>query len=380
MAALYLAARYTGRRELFLLFFIMMIVLVCALALNLWTIFSFSYVQELTQSAAIKGGTARLKLGIYNDKPFPFTRMRVRVDPVVRSEQFLLDFNLSPKSHIRFDIPLHCAYRGLHEVGMTTLEAGDIFGLLRIPFDMRRLAYYRMRTQKVFPRLVTLPYLSAQTFDAKFSGGGLQRLSEEGETYADLRRYRPGDPLKRVHKSVSARRRELYVKSYDVPMETAVIVAIDTAADLGQGENALYLADLACECAAALVGYSLRMGYMVDMLEANPARPIHQGKGQPDFPRLYVALAVMPFEREGDLPLRLDVESRRSPDLRAVYVLTTGAADRYGGVLSRLAKEGISVKLLLLSADSEDRAAHPAIPGVACVRLHVGDELSGVLL
>lgn len=377
-AGLFVAGRYTGRREFFLLFFIMLFVVAYSLALTLWTIFSFSYTQEVSQSAAIKGTTPRLRIGIFNDKPFPFTLMRIQVETVTRSEQYQLSFNLSPQSHIDFDIPLHCPYRGLYNVGMTRVEFNDIFGLVRIPFDMRSLSYYRQRLLKIYPRLVTLPYLPAQSFDAKFTPGGMQRVSEEGETFADLRRYRPGDPLKRVHKVASAKKRELYVRNYDIPMETAVLVAVDTAAIPSEGESALYLADLACECAAALSSYALRSDFMVELLEANPRRPILHGRGHGDFNALYDALALMPFDGRGNLPRQIEAATHSRQDIRAVYVITAGESAAFVPILSRLAREGLSVKLLELR-ESRERAGQSAIPGVGVVRLRVGDELGLVL-
>lgn len=379
MAGFLFAGRLTGRREFFLLFFLLVFVALYSLCLNLWTVFSFSFVQEVSEPVAVKGSVPRLKIGIYNDKPFPFTKMRIRVDTVMLSERNLLSFNLSPRSHIYFDLPLHCAYRGVYGVGMTALEVNDIFGLLKNRFDLRSLPYYRQRTVKIYPRLTALPYLPARQPDAKYAGRSAGRASEEGETYADLRKYRPGDPMKRVHRVASARRGELYVKTYDIPIETAAMIALDNRLGGETGEEALYLADLACECAAAVAYYCLRAGYVVDLVEAGPGRPAIKGRSRQDFPKLYDALAVMPFRVEGDLGAALERESRSARNLRAVYVISGRPAEEFADPLNRLSREGCAVRLIAVSAGGDAVQDTSGLPGVRCISLSVGGSVEAAL-
>jgi len=375
MAFFLFAGLFSGRREFFLLFFIMLFVALYALALNIWTALSFSYVQELSLSSAVKGASPSLKIGIYNDKPFPFTLMKILVETVMPDKRYELRFNLSPQSNIYFTVPVICPYRGVYSVGMTALEINDIFGLVGTRLDMRNLSYYRQRSLKILPRVVELPFLPARSPDAKYSGSGPLRVSEDGESYSDLRRYRPGDPLKRVHRPVSARLRELYVKSYDIPLETAVLVTVDTDMDTGAGEGARYLADMACECAAAIAAISLRSGFTVEMTGADYTRPLRRGRRQDDLHALCDTLAVLPFGNGGDLNKALELAASRAGGLKAAYVISTAGPAAYAGTLLRLQREGCHVCCLRIAHVKDRLDGDSSVPGVTCIPITPSDDI-----
>jgi uncharacterized protein (DUF58 family) len=372
MAALLFAGVLRGRRECFALFFIMLFVTLYTLALNLWTALSFSYIQELEAQSSVKGAATALKIGIFNDKPFPFTLMKIRVETVLSDQNYALTFSLAPQSHIDFTVPVLCPYRGIYEAGMTVLEINDIFGLVKTRLDMRKLSYYRRRELKIYPRLVELPHLAALTADAKFTGGAT-RLSEQGDSYSELRKYRPGDPIKRVHAAVSLRRRELFVKTYDTPLETAALIAIDTSLAT-DNEPARYLADIACECAAAIIACGLRSGFSVELAGFSRVSASDGGRG---FQALYNALAVMKFGG-GNLAESL-VPAARAGGYKAAYIISHCGPGVYAGVLQTLRNSGCQISYLRLSHSGERLESDSAVPGVVCVPLTPADEVGQVL-
>ena len=382
LAFLLLMGLSTGRREYYLIGAALLLLLCYSLALNLWTYFSFSYVQEISSSTVIKGDAPVLKIGIYNEKPFPFTMMRIMVQTPVPSEKVELAFNLDPSSNIYYDIPLNCPYRGVYKVGMTTLEICDVFGLLRMRFDLRKLPYYRQKQLIIYPRLVQLPALPAALLDAKRPGGGAQRITEEGEGFSDTRQYRYGDPFKRIHRVLSMRKRELFVKRYDAPTETAAIIALDTAVERYSGEALLQYADIASECATAIAHYCLRGGFVVEVCGSDDLPPPTEGKSGADFSALYDHLAIMPFESKGDICDMIERECHRHPNLKAVYVITPHGSIRLAEVLSRLAGDGCSVKCITpvveKSVRSEVRSAQFA-SGITSAIISGCDEIPVIL-
>jgi|GEM_PF-579338 len=386
MLLFYLSGILTGRREFFLLLFIMGFVLLYSLVLNFWTIFSFSYVQKLDKNVCVKGSETSMRVAIYNDKPFPFAFISLAVAPVVYSQRVLLNFSLLPHSHINFTVPLPCPYRGIFGVGMTELEVNDSFGLVKTRFNMFRLPYYRQVELKVYPRLIELSILPAKRSDNKNFGNANQRYSEHGESYAGLRKYRPGDPLKRVHRAVSIRRHELYVKTYDAPFETSVLIALDTVIKCESEEDKLYLADLACECATAIANYSLRAGHRVTFnctaLEG-AAQTFESIKG---FHKLYDYLAGLQFQEQGDF---MEILHKASiSDMQAIYVISTRKGGSIYEALARL--DTSNVKLISLMTHkstrffsdtvSDDGVDIPiSMSGVWTIQVAVGDDVAAVL-
>ena len=370
MAVFWLAGLLTGRREFFLLLFIMGFVLLYSLGLNIWTGMSFSYTQEIDKKVCVKGGQASMRVAIYNDKPFPFPLIRLAVLPVARSRRAYADFSLLPRSHITFTVPLPCPYRGIYGVGMTTLEINDSFGLVRTTFNMLKLPYYRPAELKVYPRLTELTVLPAGRNDTVHIGNAGQWHTEQGESYAGLRPYRPGDPFKRVHRAVSARRREWYVRTYDLPLETSVVIALDTAVGNVPEEEGLYLGDLVCECAAAIAHYSLKAGHRVIYRDPGLALILKSVK---DFPKLNNRLTALLFEADADFGTCLRQAAGQFP-ARAVYVIS--ARGRGGEILSRLDTSRINLKFI---AAGGAPGAEGGVPGVQTVSVTVGGDVAAAL-
>jgi uncharacterized protein (DUF58 family) len=210
----------------------------------------------------------------------------------------------------------------------------------------------------------------------------VQQISEEGESFSDTRQYHYGDPFKRVHRILSMRRRELVVKRYDVPMETAAIIAVDTAANQYQGEDSLRYADIACECATAIAHYCLKAGYIVDVFGSDENAPVVGGRSAGDFSKLYDRLAVIPFDTGGSIAGMVERECRTHPNLKAVYVVTPRSDARLADVLGKLAATGCSAKCLLPIVGKT--AAPPgglrvAAPGVTSAALSDAEEIVTVL-
>ena len=327
-----------------------------------------------------------MNVAIYNDKPFPFAFIRLAVAPVVRSQRALLNFSLLPHSHINFTVPLPCPYRGTFGVGMTDLEVNDSFGLVKTRFNMFWLPYYRQVELKVYPKLVELSVLPAKRSDNKNFGNIRQRYSEHGESYAELRKYRPGDPLKRVHKVVSARRHELYIKTYDAPFETSVLIALDTVIECESEEDGLYLADLACECATAVANYSLRAGHRVIFNCTALEGAANTYESIKDFPRLYDYLAGLEFQKQGDF---MEVLQKASiSDMQAIYVIS---ARKDGSIYEALAQlDTGNVRLISLMTHKSTHSFSDTIfdkdvdvpismSGVWTVQVAVGDDVAVVL-
>jgi uncharacterized protein (DUF58 family) len=287
-------------------------------------------------------------------------------------KSYALAFSLAPQSHIDFTVPVLCPYRGIYEAGMTVLEINDIFGLVKTRLDLRKLSYYRRRELKIFPRLVELPHLAALMADAKFSGGAM-RLSEQGDSYSELRKYRPGDPIKRVHRAVSLRRRELFVKTYDTPLETAALVAIDTSLATDT-EPDRYLADIACECAAAIIACGLRSGFAVELAGVSRVSASDSNRG---FNILYDALAAMRFGN-GDFAASI-APAARAGGYKAAYVISHRVPGEYAAALRALRGGGCQVSYLRLSHSGERLESDSSVPGVFCTPLTPADDVGQVL-
>ena len=292
MAVMLIAGMANGLRIYYLVFMVMLLIVICCFAMSLWTYVSFSYLQKLDKDVAVRGDTLNLSVGIFNDKFFPFTRMRVRIKGVDVSLDRVLSIELPPKQDVQFEIPLELPYRGEFTVGMTELWVTDCFGLLPLRFDLRKLPYYRMLPVTVLPALTRLPAAHPVTSDAAFFARG--GVSDEGESFAMVRAYRAGDKLRSVHWKLSARKREMLVRRYDIPEERTCLITIDARPlpNLSE-EAALRYADAAVSCALALADQALLAGHPVRIADGRGEILIHSTR---QFEEMRTMLAHLHFD------------------------------------------------------------------------------------
>jgi len=375
---LLLTGLLTGRREIYVLLVAALLFLLSALGLNIWTFISVRFSQRLPSTKAVKGESPVMSIRIANEMPFPFPMMTIHVEAVLPSEKRILKLSLAPKSEAAFEIPVSCAYRGEYRVGMTVLEVNDVFGLLHMKFDLRHLPYYRMKELRIYPRLIHLPYLPAYERDSKYKSSRSVTMAEQGDTFSALRAYRPGDAGKKIHWPAFARRRELLVRNYDAPTETAVMLLLDNSYVGFAGEDLLRYADMACECAVTIINCSLRAGYGTVLMDASPEGELLRQSDLRNFQTLLEALAVMPFPVKGDPLQNLRQAVRSERQIKTIYYLTAHQPQGFTGRLMEQVYAGCQVKLLLLGSEKQEEPENTH-QGLLQLPLSFGDDIASML-
>lgn len=252
LIACLLIGAYTGSRVFHFLFLFSLFLAIGMFFLNLFTLYSFRFMQELTQSKCTKDERSSLELDLRNETILPLSMMNIHVEVASPAEKVDLTLNLSPFSGKKFSIPLHLPYRGVYHVGMTRIRINDIFGIVPFRFDMRKLSYCRMKEIVVLPRVLPIDSIQIEQRDAKIFGTTNIGSEANPENYSDARLYRPGDPNKRILWKKSFQQRRLYIRQYDVPARETVFVLLDTAAHNLTGDDLAKYANAVCEYAATL--------------------------------------------------------------------------------------------------------------------------------
>lgn len=374
MPVLLFAGLYTGMRLWFILLLAQILLILALLALNHWTVRTFSYTQKLDDSIAPKGSETTLHLTIMNEKPFPLSMMRLDVELAAPSENRQVSFSLLPFAEKEFDFKVSMPYRGVYPIGITTMRVTDVFGLLPMRFDMRRLHFYRQPELTVYPRTEAPSSLYADVADEKLFGERYLLSSESGSSIAGARAYRPGDPLKQIHWKKSAARGELYVKQYEQPIRENLSIFIDNCAHGAEGEEALARADTVCEAAACVTLHCLSRNRGAALRALCGTRGIHPGEEAleaADLDKIRKWLALLPFEDEpaqGPLPLE-DAYGGS-----ALLVVTGALTEALRAEIARAEPYFSTVTLILVGDGHEDAGLLPAI------RLPVGCDVAAELV
>ncbi|MEA4890280.1 MAG: DUF58 domain-containing protein [Clostridiaceae bacterium] len=331
-AILLLAGLLSGIRLFYVLLISQAGLLFCSLVLNIWAVTTFTYLQQLSNPTTLRGQMVHLTLALHNEKPLPFPLTHIQVAVADEPDYRDMTFNLVPHSQMSFDLELNCPYRGEYAVGMTIIDFLDLFGLLRLPFDMRLLPYYRMPLLLVYPRLIKLERLNMPALDAHHFSR-LQALTEDhNEPYAMVRPYRPGDPGKQIHWKVSLRQRELMTRLYEQAAEPSVDLLLDLGRSRQLNESSRQAEDVLCECAAALIYYLLSRHWHVRVIGYGRKRQVMTGSDLHDFQALYHWLARVSFDSQQDFFQQIDRDWTNGVDLHAVLMITTRPDPRLGPI------------------------------------------------
>ncbi len=377
MAICWVQGMITGIRAYYLVLLVQIILLLTSVFMNIWTALSFAYLQKTDEKRAVKGDVCNLNIGIYNDKPFPFTTIKVHVQAVSKKDDTDLSFSLMPNSSLDFNLPMSLPYRGEFAVGMTYLEITDIFGLARTRFDMRKLAYYRQKALLVYPRLVILPRLKAAPGDSKHFNSMNLSAAEEGDSFSGARLYRPGDPSKKVHWKLSIRQRRMHSKQFDVPMESRSLIFMHNISR-EPGEPSLLYADTVCECAAAIARHFLAADHSVSLFETGKRQMSVSARSLAGFQPIYDWLAHIPFDGDGGLASTMSAQLRKNEGFQAVYMITCREDEDLSKAAQTALKMGCQVTCILVDSGDESKSFKLPAP-VREVKVKSGQDIAAVL-
>lgn len=317
-----LTALYSGMRVLFVLLFLQGLLLLAALAMNLWSAFTFAYVQEMDEVSSTRGETVHLHLEIHNERPFPYPMMRIRVRTLVPGKPWESTFNLAAHDHVSFDIPIPCLYRGEYAVGLSEVEIRDIFGLMVLPFRMERLPYYRDKKLLVHPRVTRLPEHSSRPPDAKAYVRFTALHTDNEESFSHTREYRPGDRARQIHWKLSARLGKLYSRQYDIATEPSMLVLLDASPGRIPGEAALQWQDTACSCAATLITHVLHQRYRVTLKADDRAATRVRGMSMAEYAAFDLAMSHLGFDASQPAARLLSDSAEECRDHGSIVLIT----------------------------------------------------------
>lgn len=377
MAAFLFAGLLTGERLCFLLFFIQLLLALFCIGLLLFTFSTFTFVQSLSRPQAEKGESVGLHIEIHNEKPYPFTRMKLHIRALSRADDQVLSFCLAPLDHIFFDLPIPCRWRGEAAVGMQAVELEDMFGLIHIRLPLSLLSYYRMRPLIILPHADTLTLSTGGQAGRQQESGSLSHRSDAGRDPYGLRAYQPGDTERQIHWKASAAHRTLYTRQFEREARPQCLILLDDRPQ-GTGEAGSIAADLLCSAAATLCRWALSHESSVRLCAGSLGIPAAEGDSLEHFPSLQRWLALLPFEGGGEAPQRLMQElAQGRADRRMVYLIC-GDALPLLSALSEARQRGAQVTCIRVAGEAGDPL--PALPdGIPDILLEPGCDIGARL-
>ena len=317
----------------------------------LWARQTASCHQHLSAAAVYRGESAALVAQASHACPLP-------VSPLVGQYAYAGEagecvFSALPFRAESRRVKLSARHVGQYGAFISALLVRDVFGL----FQMKKKPSTAGGVLTVLPR----PFdIEKPRFTLGDDGSAaLSRTQEDYSAPEDVRSYRPGDAMKRIHWKLSSRKRELLVRRFETPAPPDTLILLDCDTPLG-GENVNEgkesLRDALCETAVAVA--------RLQMEDGSPVRLPIYGERANEFSSDHAAgltllqemLAAQPFGGGEDFARVLNLELRRMRRTGATVIITTRLDAAIVEGVSHIRRMGPSARLYLVTytPDSPD--------------------------
>ena len=181
-------------------------------------------VQQQFVDHVFSGDTVTLDITIKNAGwlPIPWLliteTLPVELTPPVPAE--LLHLGSYEERHITYSFM--CRRRGYYSIGPLKSASGDLLGIM--PRINRELA---RKYLIVYPKIVTLDQLGLPTRSPLAALPSRSPLFEDTTRVMGVRSYQPGDSMRRIHWTATARTGELLVKRYQPAIARETLICLD---------------------------------------------------------------------------------------------------------------------------------------------------------
>lgn len=237
-----------------------------------------------------------------------------------------------------------CFRRGLYTVGPTEIKATDPFGIYEVTIkstDTKEIV--------IAPPIVTLNQIDFASGDWIGDGGAKAISFERTVTAASVREYVSGDSLFSIHWLSSARRDDIYVRTYDQQPSSDwwIILDMDQAVQVGEGLESTD--EYAAILAASIADRGLKENRAVGLIGEGSKQvwlPPKTGSGQRA--EIMYALALA---RQGDFSMKdLLSKAQRFLGRKSSAIIITPSVDPAWLVpLTTLKQRGVTTTVLMLN-------------------------------
>ena len=316
-----------------------------------------SIISELTLSSqqTPRGEAVSLSVHLTCRCLLPVSPLRV----FVQTDERLIEYPVTlEKQAAILNANLPARHVGMPAVGVRLILFTDILGLIR----------GKANTAETLLPLTVLPR-SFATDPLRFlseSEGGMQqnRAVEDLSSPEDIRVYRQGDPLKRVHWKLSARKRELLVRKFETPAPPDTLILMNpTSVQFSSSteSSAASLRDALCETALSIAEMQLKSGDPVILPLYGEVNDEFSSTSAADTIHLAEQLALISFNSTADFSDLLALELRRMRRTGATAVITAQLTAEIVEAVCQMRRAGPSVRLCLVTMSPDAPQDRPYV-------------------
>jgi uncharacterized protein (DUF58 family) len=236
-----------------------------------------------------------------------------------------------------------CYTRGLYTVGPTEIRTGDPFGVFEITIKSPNV-----KEILVTPPIIPLKQMGIASGAWQGNIGAKSQVFERTVTAASVREYVSGDSLYSVHWLTSARRNDLYVRTFDQNPTSDWWIFLDMEDSVQAGEGLDTTDEFAAVLAASVADRGLKEDRAVGLVGEGSKSVWYPPKtGMRQREEIMFALALID---RGRVPLKeLLAKAQRSLGRSSSLIIITSSVDPdWLSAVSTLKQRGVATTALLL--------------------------------
>ncbi|NLC32153.1 MAG: DUF58 domain-containing protein [Clostridiales bacterium] len=305
--------------------------------------------QETPESKLMRGSSSKLLINIRNKSLLPIGPLQIQLDIPGGETKISLDAGFLRQKTVAF--PFFLPHIGVIPVGAKQIFLQDIFRL----FLIKKYRMQQPLNVVVLPRPFDVDKLQSAHMD---DGRALPNQTTEDITAPDdVRNYRPGDPLKRIHWKLSSRKRELLVRRFELPAPPDTLVLMDCSDPVGFEEipdGLNRLKDTLAETALAVAKMQMEGGNPVRLPLYGARIGEFKADREGSLALLQEELAYQIFRGGEAFEKVLNVELRRMRRTGASIVITTRLDVNIVEGVKHIRRSGPSVRFYLVTFHPEN--------------------------
>ena len=376
----------TGNNIYYILFYTFIFVVLLSLISLAINYSQFNYLQKVTPREGVKGESVNLDMQIHNDFIVPLPMVDIEYDLPDDSLNLYANsarFGVPGRDKVSINQNVYCKYRGKWKVGIRKARIYDMFGLFHITLDFYKSPNYRTQSLVIKPRIIKLDYLPLPFKENASSQNPIQKITSDTAETSDIRKYIPGDILKKIHWKLSLAKQELLVKNHSLSLEPDTLIYVDCSSHGLTGIKAIELEDMIVECATAVSNYLLTACMFSKFIMIGNERTELIGRSPEDFTAVYESISNLVFDYDFSFfDLFVDELSAIS-QVNSIFIITHSITPKGFDSLVYLREAAINITVILV--EEEKTAREESLQnminelkstGVVLVCLSPGDDLN----
>ena len=260
--------------------------------------------------------------------------------------------SLAAEEEFVFEYPLQANRRGVYRLGPATLEHTDLIGM----FNFRRKAG-EADELVVHPTPERIPNIWSLATSLRAPERPRRRFKGEGTEFYGTRPFVPGDDLRRVDWSATARRGQLIVREYERAEATDAVLIIDLSASVHRGEGDDHTLERAVKLAASAQEQLLDRGSSVGLIavgEENFSVPSSPAPAQRS--KLLDALARVQADGREELAAVIEGYGAYLPSGGMVIVISPRLDAKTLPIAGRLLERGHTVSWMIVEGPEDEES------------------------